>query len=450
MYRSIEKDLMKWKEDSRRKPLLLRGARQVGKTYIVQKFGRVNFEHMVEVNFERRPEFKKAFQSLEPEKILAALEFSVRSKIEVGKTLLFLDEIQECPNAIMALRYFKEELPDLHVIGAGSLLEFTLNDENFRMPVGRVQFLYLYPLSFKEFLVASGDQLLKEKLEQMTLDEPVGEFVHEQLLERVREYMVLGGMPDVLEEYFAKGSFYACQEVQTDLLMTYRKDFGKYAKASQHKYLEMLFEKAPGLVAQWFKYSKIDQDVQSRELKSALYQLCDAGLVHMVFATSAAGLPLISAVNFKKFKLLFLDIGLLHRATHLEMELLLREDLLLLNRGAIAEQFVGQQFLTMMDRREAGRLFFWVREAKSSSAEVDFVLNVDSQIVPVQLRAGKLRSLRVFCEEKGCDLGLRISQAELSFSGGILSVPFYLVGEVGRLVKEIRRGLCPRRMEIDE
>lgn len=438
MERFIEEDLQKWRLDPRRKPLLLRGARQVGKTFIVRKFGK-QFKHFVEVNFERQPELREIFNSLDPKSILSTLEIALKTSVVPGDTLLFLDEIQECPKAILSLRYFKEEMENLHIVGAGSLLEFVLNDESFRMPVGRVQFLHLYPLSFFEFLKASGEERLLEYLRKIDLKHPVEEFLHQKLLKLIKQYTVLGGMPAVLEAFLQEGSYQRAQDIQTDLLATFRNDFGKYAKTSQHKYLQILFEKAPGLIAQWFKYSKVDPEMQARDLKRALQNLCDAGLIHLIYATSAGGLPLISSVNHKKFKLLFLDIGLVHRATRLDAETLMVEDLMLLNKGALAEQFAGQMLITKSCNREPAQLFFWIREERGSSAEVDFVTHLDSSIVPIEIKAGasgRLKSLKIFLEEKKIPMAVRVSQSKLLLEDNILSVPFYLIEELPRLYRE--------------
>src|SRR5579872_3015181 len=202
MYRDIEQNLLNWKKQENPMPLLVRGARQVGKSYVIEKFGRENFEQLVTINFELQPEMIRCFESLNPDEIINAIFLLTHKKIEPQKTLLFLDEIQDCPNAIRALRYFKEKLPKQHVIGAGSLLEFTLNDADFRMPVGRVQSLYLKPLSFKEYLVGSGNTQLREWIESIDLHSKIAEAVHERLLRLVREYMILGGMPAVLQSYF--------------------------------------------------------------------------------------------------------------------------------------------------------------------------------------------------------------------------------------------------------
>lgn len=439
MNRDIEKDLIAWKNYENRLPLLVRGARQVGKTYVIEKFGRDHFERVFTINFELQPELVTCFSSLDPQKILTCLTLMTGETIKPGKTLLFLDEIQECPNAIKALRYFKEKLPALHVIGAGSLLEFTLNDANFRMPVGRIQSLYLRPLSFKEYLCAAGSKPLRDFLEQINDHSLIEESIHQKLLAMLREYLILGGMPAVLQEYFSSQDMYQCQQIQTALLNTYRHDFGKYATLSDHKYLQRLYEKVPALVAQHFKYVSVDSEMRSRDIKSALEMLRHAGLVHLVYANSASGVPLSSLINEKKFKLLFLDVGLIVRSGKFNAELLLSEDLLLVNRGAIAEQFVGQELLAYMPSFEDSNLYFWCRDKKSAMAEVDFVTAVDAKIVPIEVKSGntgRLKSLQIFLEEKESSLGVRVSQLPLGVKGKILSLPLYMVSELPRLVLE--------------
>lgn len=245
-------------------------------------------------------------------------------------------------------------------------------------------------------------------------------------------------MPAVIAGYLETNSLQYCQEIQMALLNTYRNDFGKYAKHTQHKYLQLLFERSPGLIAQRFKYSKVDPGVQPRELRSALEKLEAAGLLHLIYATSASGIPLVTTINEKKFKLLFVDVGLAKRAFHLDLTMIFERDVLLLNRGMLSEQFVGQEFLAYTNRHEEGRLFFWVREQKGSSAEVDYVITLGEDIIPVEVKSGatgKLKSLKIFMEEKKSRLGVRISQAPLSYNDRILSVPFYLISELPRLIK---------------
>lgn len=437
MKRDIEKYLIRWKDYKRRMPLLLRGARQVGKTHVIVKFGREEFDNCVILNFEERPEYKNCFNTLEPQRIINSIELVTGSAIQQGKTLLFLDEIQECPQAIMALRYFKEQMPDLHIIGAGSLLEFALNDPNFRMPVGRVEFMYLRPLSFGEYLDASGNSKLREYLKSVNLQEGVETVVHNRLISLVREYFALGGMPAVISEFLESTSLLRCQEIQTALLTTFRKDFGKYAGRTPHGHLQTLFAKAPGLIGQRLKYTIIDPDVSANTLKNALRKLCDAGLIILVYATSGAGLPFISHVNENKCKFLFLDVGLVQRACNLGLDLLFKENLTMINDGALAEQFVGQELIACMGIEESNGLYSWKREEKSSSAEIDFLVAVDSLIVPIEVKAGAvgtLRSLKIFLAERKLPIGVRISELPLSLNHQVLSIPFYLIEELPRLV----------------
>ncbi len=438
MKRHLVKDLLHWKERTNRMPLLLRGARQVGKTYLVEQFAQAHFRSILTVNFELNPELISCFEQLDPHKIISNLGMLLQKHIEPGEDLLFLDEIQDCPNAIRALRYFKEKLPELHVIGAGSLLELTLNDANFRMPVGRVESLYLKPLSFMEFLTASGFTELSDYLAQVTLETAIPPAIHQKLLELVKLYSTLGGMPAVLHAYFTTQQIAECQILQTALLNTYRQDFGKYAGRTDHKYLQRLFEKIPGLVADHFKYAKVDPDMRSRDLKSALDMLRHAGLVYPVYATAASSLPLSSLINEKQFKLLFLDIGLMLRAAKLDAELLLSDDLLLANRGKLAEQFVGQELLAYADPLDEAAVHFWCRQKPSSTAEVDYVVQAGSRIVPIEVKAGttgQLRSLKLLMQERNLPLGIRISQLPLKLEDNILSLPIYLVNQLNRLVK---------------
>ena len=273
MERTIEAALKDWKKEKDRLPIILRGARQVGKSFVVEKLGNQLFESIAVVNFELRPDLVKCFDNLDPVAICAHLEILLDQSIIPGKTLLFLDEIQNCPQAIIALRYFKEKLPALHVIAAGSLLEFILHEAKFSFPVGRVQFIYLKPLSFMEYLSAQNQDRLIDYLNNLELTHETDEAIHELLLGYVRQYFLTGGMPAAVKSYLNYGSFLGCQRILNGLLDTYRSDFGKYATKTQHKYLEIFFRKGPGLVGQHFKYSHVDPDLRARELKVALEQL---------------------------------------------------------------------------------------------------------------------------------------------------------------------------------
>ncbi|MBF0388236.1 MAG: ATP-binding protein [Candidatus Omnitrophica bacterium] len=442
MIRDLEKDLFSWKERQDRLPLLLRGARQVGKSYIVEEFGKKAFNNVVVVNFEFQPELKQCFSTLDPVEIINKLRLLTGEAIEPEQTLLFLDEIQECPDAIMALRYFKEKHDRLAVIGAGSLMEFALNSPDFRMPVGRVQFVYLEPLSFGEFLTASGNEPLRSYLREVHLDSVFDETVHNKLLDLLREYLIVGGMPAVVREYLQSRNLLECRRIQNSLLQTYRSDFGKYARSSEARHLQMVFDAAPRLVGDRIKYSNIDPLGRSKDIKQALNLLQLAGIIFPVLATSATGLPLGAQADEMKFKLNFLDVGLLQNACGLQAELAVTKDLLQINSGAVAEQLIGQGLRAACDSYLERGLFFWARDKRGSSAEVDYVVAVDASILPVEVKAGKtgtLRSLRLFIEEKNSLFGVRFSQERWSMHDKVLTLPLYMVGEFNRLAREAAR-----------
>lgn len=440
MRRMIEPLFKKWMNQNNRLPIILRGARQVGKSFIVEKFGRENFESLVTCNFEFRPELINCFDNFDPVSICSKLEVAFKTRIVPGKTLLFLDEIQNCPQAITSLRYFKEKLPDLHVIAAGSLLEFALHEEQFSFPVGRVQFLYLKPLSFYEYLINQNHDRLVEILEQASLQQPLEPFIHEQLLILTREYFLIGGMPSVVRCFLETKSFLECQTVLTGLLETYRADFPKYATKAQYSHLQTFFEKAPGVVSQHFKYTLISPDHRSHDMKIALEQLGWAGLLYKVLSTNASGIPLQMHARENKFKLLFLDGGLANCANKLDIQAAWNTELLQINAGAQAEQFVGQELLAYADPHMNAQLYYWERDKKGSMAEVDYVIQAGSHIFPIEVKAGttgSLKSLVQFLLEKQTSFGIRISQHTLSFHERVLSIPLYMISQLPRLIEDL-------------
>lgn len=445
MFRLIENDLLAWKTQINRKPLLIRGARQVGKSYIVEKFGSANFEHFITINFELEPNYMTCFDSLDPEKIIRCISLIIKKIIIPGQTLLFLDEIQQCPKAIMALRYFKEKLPQLHVIGAGSFLEFVINAEEYSQPVGRVQSLYMKPCSWYEYLLANQEHALIEYLSTVMPSTGIEPAIHEHLLTKYREYFILGGMPEVIDYYLQTKQYLGCEQIHASILEYYRRDLAKYHKKINIDILEKCFVKAPGMVAKHFKYVDIDPNTPARDFKPALNMLTKAGIIYPVYHTSANGLPLSLGINEKKFKLLFLDLGLVKHALGLDSKTLLTDELILINQGSLAEQFVGQELIAYHQSYESASLFYWEREKKSSQAEVDYIISIGPHIYPIEVKSGKtgrLKSLNVFLQEQESrskkNIGIHISQNPLSFSQfssyGILTVPFYMIHELPRLV----------------
>lgn len=447
MKRDVETELLLWKEKKDRTPLIIRGARQVGKSFTVEEFGKTNFQNLVVVNFEEKPDAKACFETLDVQEILKKLGFIYGISFSPGNSLLFLDEIQLCPQAIKALRYFKEKLPALHVIAAGSLLEFVLEDEKepLSFPVGRVRFLNMKPLSFQEFMRAIGQGQWEEALQTISLDKPLQEAFHTLLLRYVKDYFLIGGMPAAVKAYKESNSYLEVLRVQKAILDIYRLDLAKYGQKREFAHLQRLFESCPQLVAKHFRYSKIDPESAnpSREYKNALRKLEQAHIISPVHATSANGLPLKAEENEKKFKLLFLDIGLLQNALEIDPEAFTATQFHQVNAGTLAEQFVGQELLANGDCYLDSHLFFWQTEKRGNEAEVDFVMSLSGKIVPIEVKAGisgHLASLRQFLDKKPAPIGVHVSAKPLSFKNRILTIPFYMMKELPSIIKSVNKG----------
>lgn len=429
MERSIQKTLGEWKFAPHRKPLLVRGARQIGKTYVINKFAE-NFSSSVTINFERNPEYSKIFNIKDPDRIIEQIELLSGERIIPGQTLLFLDEIQECPEAIVALRYFYEEKPELHLIGAGSLLEFTLSSKNINIPVGRVQYLYMYPLSFGEFLQALGQQKLREYIMTPGNMVKISEAVHDKLLEQLRLYFILGGMPEAVQTYIDQKDLNACRLIQQSIVDTYRDDFGKYASQVQFKHLRKLFARIPSMIGNKFVYANVDADTKSRELKEALTLLETAGIIYRVKNTSGEGLPLESHANDRYFKVVFLDIGLMHAVNGLKRDIVLGEDLTDIYKGAMAEQFVGQELLAYSSPYHKNILYYWARDKRGSSAEIDYLLQKERNVIPIEVKSGptgRMKSMMLYKDAYHPKQAVKISQAPFDDKKEILELPLYAI-----------------------
>jgi len=418
---------------------LVRGARQVGKSYTITAFAQEHFENCVIVNFDRTPEVHKFFAAdLTPVRILKDLGVYYNVNLIPGKSIVFFDEIQECPKAITSLRYFYEEMPGLHVIGAGSLLEFILHQADFKMPVGRIDYLWMKPLSFGEFLEAMRCEKMRQQIQNLTLKDSISEPLHQKLLQLVKEYTCVGGMPLIVDSFSKGSSLQQIKELQESLLQTFRDDFGKYASRAQYPYLNKVFLSSSKMVGRKFKYSHVERSFQIRDIKNALELLVYAGLFYKVKHSSGRGLPLEADSNEKKFKVVFFDVGLMQRLASLENEIYFSEDFTSVHQGSVAEQLAGQELLAYGDRKMDEKLYFWTREAKSSSAEVDYLLPRGTAISPIEVKsktAGKLKSLRLFMNERSYKIGVRLSSLPLSFHDQILSVPIYAVEKLPALIE---------------
>jgi uncharacterized protein len=423
-------DLLNWCNSPIRTPLLLRGARQVGKTHVVRQLGK-NFQHFVEINFEKRSDLIKIFEyNLDPKRIIRELSLAIDEKIEPGKTLLFLDEIQVVPRAILALRYFYEEIPDLHVIAAGSLIDFAI--EQVGVPVGRVSFLYLYPMSFIEYLVALGLENLAQEIIQHEANEALSEAIHIKLLRLLGEYMAMGGMPKAIYQWVHKRDVTQAANVLQNIKNAYKQDFDKYAKKNQIKYVDLLFKKIPALVCQHFKYSHLSTEFRKRELEPALHLLEKAGIVHQVNRTQGNGLPLGAEVNLDKFKLIFLDVGLNQAILDLDLkDWFIDSSSAFINKGSLVESFVGQELLAYGESTDQPSLYYWHREDRNSQAEIDYLITSNQKVIPVEVKSGQgttLKSMHVFLESHpNSPYGIRFSIHNYSATKTLLSYPLYAV-----------------------
>ncbi|WP_194848295.1 ATP-binding protein [Candidatus Neptunochlamydia vexilliferae] len=434
--------LKEWSEEMDRKPLILRGARQVGKSYAVQKLGE-SFDNFIEVDFEFSQNFLPIFEEdLDPQRIVQQISVLAKQKIIPGKTLLFFDEIQFCPRAITSLRYFYEKMPKLHVIAAGSLLEFA--HELVGIPVGRVQSLYVHPMTFFEYLAADGEGLL---LEQILKEEKLSEVVHKKILKHVGIYLALGGMPEVLRSWIKHKDPLRCSEKHATLLDTYRQDFQRYAKKSNLKYLSLLFENIPRQLGEKFKFSKIGE-YQKRELEPSLELLLTANIFNKVVHTSAQGIPIGAEANPERFKLLFIDVGLTQALLSLELSAwFIQPEAELVNKGKIVEAFVGQELLAYSEVNKKSQLHYWQRDSRESSAEIDYVLQKKQQILPIEVKSVKtmkLKSLHSFLKTHShSEYGVKISIDPYYKSDHIESIPLYKVGSLVGELKTIESLLFP-------
>ena len=431
MRRAVESRLTTWQRSPTRKPLIVRGARQVGKTYSISRFGREEYDDFFAFDFERAKRLHSVFRGdLDPRRILAELEVEAGRRIVPGTALVLFDEIQACPAAIASLRYFYEELPGLHLIAAGSLLELALGDISF--PMGRVQFEWMRPLSFSEFLDGTGFELLRERIPSLEGGIDISEAIHAGLLEQLRRYFIVGGMPEAVSRYAETGSFKEVAEVHYALALALQQSFVKYNKRANITVLESLLEQLPRQVGCQISYRHLDPDRHTETVKSALRILERALIVTRVQSSTAQGLPLGAGTRPKVFKSVFLDIGLMQHLSGINIATILHEDdLLKVYRGALAEQFVGQEMLANGAGSENDKLYYWARARRGSNAEIDYLLAHHGHIHPIEVKSGprgRLRSLALFLDEHpSAAHGLVLSPAvrKRSLQDNMMFLPIY-------------------------
>jgi len=431
--RSIDTRLAEWARPDTRKPLLLRGARQVGKTESVRALGQ-SFPEYVEVNFEADPAIHALFgRSLRPNSLLENLSGYLGQSIKSENTLLFFDEIQACPNAIRSLRFFYEDMPQLHVIAAGSLLEFAMA-ELPSFGVGRIRSMFMYPMSFDEFLMSAGEDLLLSLKRKSSPSHPLQDPIHAKLSELLIKFSFIGGMPEVVSTYIESRDLNACAQILDDLIRTLEDDFAKYRKRIPPTRLSQVFHSIARQSGGKFIYSKVAQDLSHHQIKQAVQLLTMAGLVIPVTHTSANGIPLGAEANEKYQKMLLLDTGIAQKILRLNIgDALTTPTLDVINKGSLAEQLVGLELIKYDRPFDPGTLFYWRREAKSGNAEVDYVIADNIDIIPVEVKSGgrgSMQSMRVFLELKKSPYGIRIALENFSEYNNTRVFPLYAISNI--------------------
>lgn len=422
--RIIDSHLSEWAHRKEHKPLLLRGARQVGKSTAVRHLAE-QFDGYIEINFEKQPAYKSLFEKdLDVRRIVPLISAMSKTPVTAGKTLLFLDEIQDCQQAIMSLRYFREDMPELHVVAAGSLLEFAL-DELPTFGVGRIHSMYMYPMTFDEFLKANGEQMLLDIRNQATAHTPLDDIIYSQLIDYLRTFMLVGGMPESVAKWVDTHDYLQCQEVQDDILTGYEDDFPKYRKKVDPILLRQTMRSAAVQATKKFIYAQVPGNYTSAEVKKALDMLTKAGIIIPVTHTGGNGLPLGDESEQTIRKMLILDTGLMLRLLNMTMgdvtdittHILTSTVAELVNKGAVAEMLAGLEYLHYLSPNLRHELYYWVRQSRNSLAEIDYVIPMMSQVVPMEVKSGVqggMKSLWEFMREKRITQAIRCSLENFS------------------------------------
>ncbi len=455
--RFIDKYLSEWASRETHKPLLLRGARQVGKSTAVRHLAE-SFESYIEINFEKQASYLPLFQvkDIDVKKIVSQIAAMAGKRIVPGKTLLFLDEVQACPEAIMSLWFFKEDLPELHVVAAGSLLEFAL-EELSSFGVGRIHSMFMFPMTFDEFLVANSEQLLMEARNNASSSQPLPQPLYEKLVGLMRTFMLVGGMPEAVAKWVETHDYLACQEIQDDIVVTYEDDFPKYRKKIDPTLLRNTMRSVAVQVTNKFVFSAVEGSYKAADVKKALDMLTKAGIVIPVTHTDANGLPLGSEADKSYQKILLLDTGLMLRLLNMTTgdiseltEQILTSDVTdLVNKGPMAEMLAGLELLHYRTPNIRHEVYYWQRQAKNSQAEVDYISSYRQTVLPIEVKAetqGGMKSLWIFMRERRLRNAIRCSlenfgafdYVDPEASGTIRHVqicPLYAISQMDTLLK---------------
>ena len=431
MYRAAMEALERWKAKKEPKPLLIRGARQVGKTWLMKEFGRRAFKNTIYVGFENNRQMKELFEGdMRIDRIITGLELYAGRKIDPEDTLLIFDEIQEVPSALTSLKYFNENAPQYRIVCAGSLLGVALHPGT-SFPVGKVEFLELYPLSFSEFMKAMGKERFAELLQKSDFD--LATTFRQEYIDLLKHYYYVGGMPEAAARFAENRDFNEVRGIQQRILAAYEQDFSKHAPNETVPRIRMLWNSIPAQLAKEnkkFIYGIVKEGARAKDYEMAMLWLADCGLVHKVHRATSPRLPLKAYEDGKAFKLFLLDVGLLSCMAHLDRRVLLEGNALFTEfKGALTEQYVLQQLKTL----EGIEAFYWTNDR--GGAEIDFLLDGGDVVIPVEVKAEtnlKAKSLKTFCEKFRPKTAIRASMADYKNEERLLNLPLYAVETIGR------------------
>ena len=426
MKRKLLENLVEWKNRKAHKPLILEGARQVGKTWLMQKFGNTQYKKVAYINFDRNLKMRETFETdLDTKRLITAIGLDAEFKITPEDTLIIFDEIQECPRAITSLKYFNEDAPEYDIIAAGSLLGVA-HHTGTGFPVGKVEFLRLYPLSFTEFLDAMGNEQYVELIEKQDFE--MIKIFSNKFEDLLKQYCYIGGMPEVVQNFVNNGDFNQVRTIQKRILSAYERDFSKHIPANTVEKARMLWNSIPTQLAKEnkkFIYNAIKKGARAKEFETALTWLRNNGLIYQVHKITKPGLPIGAYADLDAFKLFVLDVGLLGALSGLEAKTILgKYEIFQEFKGAIAEQYVLQQFKTIDDMP----IYYWTNE--TSRSEVDFVIQRESKVIPVEVKAAtnlKARSLKIYMEQFKPELAIRTSLADYKKTENLVDIPLYAI-----------------------
>lgn len=429
MYRIAIEKLYKWKESKRRKPLIIEGARQVGKTWLMKEFGEKAYQDTIYINFDSNSRMSELFsEDLNVDRLIMGIELYAGKKIDPDHTLLIFDEVQEVPKALSSLKYFYENAPQYHIVCAGSLLGIALHGGT-SFPVGKVDFLNLYPLSFKEFLMATTGERFAELLENQ--DYQMVNAFKQTFIDALKQYYFVGGMPEAVESFVEEKDFNEVRAIQKRILSAYEQDFSKHAPIEIVPKIRMVWNSIPSQLAKEnkkFIYGLVREGGRAKEYETAIMWLCDCGLIHKVSRVNAAGLPLKAYEDLKAFKMFFVDVGLLGCMTGLRQRTLLDGNELFTEfKGALTEQYVCQQLKTIQDLD----IYYYTNDR--GSCEVDFVVDTGEEIVPLEVKAEvnlKAKSLKTYRDKYNPPISIRTSMADYKKEDWIVNLPLYAIEEM--------------------